>query len=231
MTTKLITLTALAVALSACGSDDLTEGLADAGPIDATPCFTPNTAFFNFAGGDYSAGIDDPAANTSAILSGSQTAAATSLSPTAQADLLSCVRGHLAPFNIDVVDSEPASLPYLEVVVTASRGADLGLANVPVQTQATCSGPRNAVGFVFDGGLNATQLCLLSMFTITTNAGVEIVSDCRDVNYGGLDDCGPRSILDEQVDCGISSPGPCMCGGTTVNPHQKMLEVYGPACQ
>jgi hypothetical protein len=57
--------------------------------------------------------------------------------------------------------------------------------------------------------------------------GLDHAFDCHDW-LSQLSDCGPRSFLDANVNCGDFSARACQCGGTTQNSHQTMMATLCP---
>ncbi len=187
--------------------------------------------FVNFDGGSFIQGpTDSPQKNISRIITGSVDVQQSFLSDNIKTNMMGCMQNLVAPYNIRLVQTDPGDVPHSEIVVTASTAADLDVPNTPVQAPANCQSTEN-VAFVFvNSSLTPGQLCELAMFAITANAQADIVDDCRAVNYGGTEDCGIGEILDEQLACTAGGPDLCRCGGTTVNPHQRMSETYGLGC-
>lgn len=91
-----------------------------------TTCSNRFVLFVNRFGGLYTRGPDDPATNTSALLTdASRTIAAFPYSDTSWQSSVAALRTTLAPFDILVTEQEPETGNYIEIVVTGDTSSDV----------------------------------------------------------------------------------------------------------
>lgn len=203
----------------------------DAGP-DAGPTVCPTadayTFYLNHLGGTYvPGGADDPATNTSEVIAGPATLPAY---PYADwDDVATCIRQALSPFNIQVVETEPSSGAYSEIVFTdQSVLGDGVVAYAPSECSTT---PVPHIGFVFSGEHAADTAfnCLLGPSDIGVMTGLSFTTDdCDFMTFAGGCPTAPQ-WTDAVLPCGDFQPSPCFCGGSTQNSFETMNAAYG-AC-
>lgn len=187
--------------------------------------------YLNRDGGDYEAGnFDDASSNRSVLLD-----APLQLGPFPHDDItwqsvVSCVRTGLAPFPIEIVETDPGLVPHVEIVFTTSYWD--GPAGTTFVIPASCR-PGHELAFVFGDATptdaRACQMALAGYAQMTAN--LSIGDNCLDF----LDlsaDCAPnRSFVDEEVPCvnSLGQPIECRCGGTTQNTFAAMSATF-PGC-
>lgn len=207
--------------------------LADAGPTaDARPCMGVSTVFFNFDGGTYSPGTqNDPITNTTTILNSETVAAPADLTSDAIGDIVACARQLVTPYNIRIVTSDPGTIPHHEIVFTDSLPTDFGFDNTIVSVSPFQCFPFFNVGFVFSSayGEMTRLLCEEGVRYIMVAASIDHLYDCKQISTY-LSGCGDKGIYDEDTPCGEYEERECFCGETTTNPHEAMLDRFGPAC-
>ena len=198
----------------------------------ASPVHAATTIYVNRCIGNcvFTQGIDDSVGNVSSIVDGTST-----LSPFEHGDasfdgVVECLRRVLAPFDLDVVTTDPSPAFHTEIVVAGSpqqAGFPAGVGGV---SPFSCSLIPNAPGFAFANLFeNDPQLiCEVAAAQVASLAGIEPLYDCRDIT-SYLPRCGDKRFLDEATQCGTFSPAACMCGGTTRNSFASMLAAYGGA--
>ncbi len=223
--------------LAAAGcANDLTNELPDAaaGVGDATPCPVGATFFVNPNGGSYEPGPDDPIDNLAMVLPQPATLNPAGLTPTDWQVVMSCVADLFAAFNIAIVDADPLPAPHHEVVVTGDPSTAIGLpGGISGIAPLACAATAETMSFVFttvNGGASTVRAVCDDIATnILRSAGVENVFACESLP-GYETGCGDRTIVDDDLPCGNFMVEDCGCGGTTINPHQKMVDAYGTAC-
>lgn len=208
------------VALAACGGSD---------PPAVDTC-EPTTLYLNRTGGDYDTGpFDDAIANHSVLLDGPMHLPPYSHDDATWASTARCIRDGLAPFEIDVVETDPGAVPHVEIVFTTTYWA--GPAGTTMVVPDSCL--PHQLEFVFGDALatdvRACQMALIGFAEMT--AKLSIGANCNDF----LDlsqDCAPaRQFVDQTVDCAdaLGQPTTCRCGGTQQNTFAVMSAAF-PAC-
>jgi hypothetical protein len=211
-----------------CGDDNSgsTSDAAPGGVADAS-CSPAGIVYLNRAGGDYIAGAqgsDNAFTNTTQVLSESMT-----LPPTARTDwdeVASCIREALSPFNISVVESDPGDVDHAEVVFTTTSFGGGAISVGPLLCPAT----ERPIAFVFDVQASASETCknALSQWA-TAVVSLDHSYACEDY-LTFLPSCGPRTWVDDDIECGEFEARDCVCGGTTQNSYQTLLSAFGPTC-
>ena len=147
----------LALVIVGCGGDNSTPPDApptpDAGPIGART----HTLYLNFEGITLAAGsADDATQNLSSLATGPTTlssylgsAVDRSTQITALVDEISNI---LAPYDVDVVMTRPATGTYIMVVSTDSASTTLACTNCPALAPADCGAIDSPVAFNFGAG-------------------------------------------------------------------------------
>lgn len=202
-------------------------GGSEAAP-DGVSC-EPSTLFLNRAGGNYDTGpFDDAAANLSVLLDGPMALPPYSRDDLAWADTVACIRRGLAPFAVEVVETEPAG-SHVELVFTTTYWA--GSPGMTYVVPDSCI--PHQVGFVFGDALptptRACQMALVGYAQMTAN--LSIGDNCNDFLDLSMDCAPERSFVDDEVACadGFGQPGACRCGGTTQNTFAAMTAAH-PSC-
>lgn len=233
-----------AVLLTACGDDsghamvDAAAGdtkLVDAGP---TTCNGGKTLFLNRAGGTYNSATADDATlnNTKVLMSGSLNVPAFPYGDSSWNAIKSCVTTSLAPFGVVVTDTDPGTAPHHEVVVTTTYAVwPNGFNGVASSSATNCPNngglPMNGVAFVF--AQTTTDMPAYICEAVVSQIAIEIAGldwsfDCHDMLGQYQSQCGPKTFLDKQVQCGDTNMRACQCGGQTQNSFQKMKEALCP---
>ncbi len=188
--------------------------------------------FMNRSGGTYVEGDDNSSTNTSIIPNGSGTIAAWSYGDGAWTQVMACVREMYSRFDIEVTDVDPGSTAHIESVVGGTPG-QVGMPSyvggvAPVS--GDCSVVERAVVFTFAGvyGGDVQAICETVAQESAHALGLDHEYLCEDpMTY--LYGCGAKSFQDIAASCGEDGPRTCMCGGSTQNSVQILLDVLGPA--
>jgi hypothetical protein len=189
-----------------------------------------HVVYLNRGGGTFRLGTDDSQTNVSLVMRDDvEEVAGTALDDAAWQQLVSCVRGNFADFDIQVTDIEPAAdVEHMELVVTDSVSQDItrffGINSITSGT--TCEVNRAGVGFLFaptfegDGVYLCSMAASLvgSMFTLSqTDECGDITSNCAE----------QTTVLDEERGC---ETGLCFCSNApTQNSYQALMELAGPS--
>jgi MYXO-CTERM domain-containing protein len=180
---------------------------------------------------------DDSRTNVSSIVqgSGTRTLQPYSGSPTTWAAIVACVRENYAPFNIQVVTTEPSSSSSYFEAMAAGSPSNVGFSS---QTAGVAS---------FSCGIipNAISFSFLNLNPSDVNDACWTISQESAHNFGlshemlGGDAMTymqnpPRKRFLDQTACigtqGCCAPSQeCQCGATQQNSFQELLSIFGPA--
>jgi hypothetical protein len=212
--------------LAACGGSSSASG--------PNPPSGANVYYLNFEGQSLTAGPDDPALNRSQLLSGSVTLPAY-LAGDAQRgtkiqSLVTEVQSILAPYDIAVVTSRPASGSYDMLVAGGSSqqaGLGAGLAAVAV---IDCAGtlPRH-ISLVFDlsTGHDAARQVVGSLGISHGVSASTSSTDCMCIIDGTCATLATTCTLGG-ANTPVSSIASCETGGaTTMDVRQEFLTEFG----
>jgi hypothetical protein len=144
--------------------------------------------------------------------------------------LVACVRETYAPFDVQIVTTDPGQANHFEVFV-AGRPEDIQFSDaLGVAPFISCNGiPDNVPSFVFADVSNSTdQLCWAVAQESAHVFGLDHVLLAADpMTY--LAPPFRKRFQDEDGNCGeeIARPRECWCGGSTQNSYQFLLENFG----
>jgi hypothetical protein len=146
---------------------------------------------------------------------------------------VTCVKGHFAPFQIDIVDRKPSRGDYITAVV-GGRASMLGLNDRNTNGVGPYSPNRvlrTATVHVFSkvgtGERDVKNLCAVTVHETAHALGLDHTYKCGDIMSYFLDRCGPRKILDVEAPCGEDSPRRCGDGKQTQNSYRKLAQAVG----
>lgn len=207
--------------LAACGG-------ADGGGGDAA-C-RPSVLYLNRTGGLYDHGaVDDAIANRSTIVDAPRTLAAYPHDDIEWGATTQCIRDALLPFPIQIVESDPAPAPHVELVFTTSYWDGAAVTHViPDGCRA-----GHQLGFVFGSAIatdaRACQVAMIAFAQMT--ALLSYGENCRDFVDRSMDCVPDRTFTDETVACVDANAQPiaCRCGGTTQNTYRALAAAH-PRC-
>jgi len=210
------------VGLVACGG----EGGA---PADAT-C-RPAVLYLNRTGGAFDRGpVDNASLNQSVLLDGPMVLAPWPHDELDWQSTSRCIRDALAPFPIQITETDPGAVAHVEIVFTTEYWA--GPAGTTMIVPDSCR-PGHQVEFVFGNALatdvRACQMAMIGFAQMT--ALLSVGDNCRDLLDLSMDCVASRSFVDETVSCvdAADQPVACRCGGTTQNTFRELSATF-PGC-
>lgn len=184
-------------------------------------------------GGTYShAAVDDATQNLSIAVDGTRTLAAFSGDDVAWSDLTACIRDALAPFDTVVTETDPGTMPHLELVFTDAYWADPAVTHV---FPARCE-QGHQIELIFGDALaTPTRGCEVAMAGLAEMIGqLGPSQNCLDFT-SPANDCGVRSFLATEVACvdpATNLPAPCRCDPSeTTQNSAATLSTLLRACQ
>jgi hypothetical protein len=196
--------------------------------------------YLNKGGGTYSQGnTDNSSTGESRIPNKTGTLAAFAYGDEAWQQVRTCVDEVFAPFAVTITETRPpAEVAYMEAVVAGSP-LDIGLADdvggiAPIPSDRCNAVAERGISFTFSeiwtlGGVPMIEDICSTIAQETAHLfGLDHEFHCPDVmTY--LYDCGRKTFVDIDAQCGEDEPRSCKCGTTRQNSYQLMLEALGPA--
>ena len=206
-------------------------GHSDTHFVDAVVC-EPTIVYLNRDGGDYAHGAaDDAASNLSVIVDVPRTLAPFPGDAVTWTSLADCIRTALAPFNVDVTETDPGAVAHYELVFTDTYWGGAGVTHVFPSSCRT----GHQIEFVFGTALSTpTRGCYLAMAGLAEMAALlGPGANCLDFTSPGAD-CDVRYFVDEEMSCvdaATDLPAPCRCdaSATTQNPFAALNALFSCA--
>lgn len=191
--------------------------------FDGVDARAPLAVFLNRSGGTFQSGGNDSSTNASFIVQGgARTVPAYSGSSAQWTQIVDCVRGRFAGFNVAVTTTEPAEGAYVEVVVggePSDIGYDENASGVAPVDSETCVVLRSSVAFVFAdkiGSHRTERICESIAHEVGHTASLDHAFLCEDpMSY--LFGCGAKTFQDTDAACGESEERACSCGRASQN--------------
>lgn len=157
--------------------------------------------------------------------------------------VVQCIKEIYSPFNIQVVETPPATGNYTEAII-AGDSPDVGLSRqilgvAPAHT--SCSPNDNAMSYTFANNPYFFGDQLRRIWELCATAGQESAhhfgldhayefydktSACNDPMTYRTDCGGQKFFRNKAAECGEDMVRPCFCGGLQ-NSHAKILGVFG----
>jgi hypothetical protein len=227
-----------AFGLGACGDDgggdsaDAAGGGIDSAPaIDAAPqCPVTTVLYLNGDGGTFAPGLNDSVAGTAQYFNAETTLDPFPLDADAFDFVVDCMVDALAPFNVELVTSDPGDVDHQELVYTGSSPESLGFqAGIGSLASGNCTVNPRDVALVFRAGMLVTD-CRSALWTFGVHMGLSPTTECSDAMtwVAACDNLMP-TYVDEEFDCGTDMPQMCNCSGEdTQNSHQHLISTVGP---
>jgi len=185
--------------------------------------------YLNKNGVTLSPGNNDSRTNRSTIVNGQVSIPAWNTSATTWAATVSCVRELFAPFDVQVVDTDPGNVPHIEAVFGGSPG-QVGLpSNVGGVSPFTtdCSIIENSIVFTFTNAIpniDARTACEIQAQEIAHSFGLDhelLASDPMTyLNYNGN-----RSFKNQAASCGEDTQRPCGINGSVCRNNQNSVQL------
>jgi hypothetical protein len=185
----------------------------------------------NGGGGRTTAGLDDSATDTSAVLAshgiGSLEVPPYRGNEAAWAKMVSCVRTGFAPFSVAIVTERPTHGPYIMAMI-GGRPEMLGYGrDVSGISPFTGKVIEGAIVYIFERAMRgqAQSVCDSVLHEVGHALGLEHAYLCEDpMSY--LSGCGPKRFQDARAWCGEFEPRACGGGGKQ-NSFQQLAANIG----
>jgi len=228
----------LILVLLATGCSSPAESPPDGAPPepDASSC-TPSDhiLFLNANGGTYSPGeSSDSSLNITGLVARTVTLRPYPYSQSSWNELVECVRGKFAEFDIEVTDVDPGDVDHMEVAFVDNIGTDLGAYDGwPGVAPVRCFPGWREIAFWFtpSTGDDTAQNCWHAGQLAGFMLGLDLDLYCEDFMSGRSDcDLGNKAFQDYYAQCGSPDPRSCHCGGQLQNSYKWVLSAVGEAC-
>lgn len=173
----------------------------------------------------YQAGPDNSCTNRSSILSGLRTISPFDHGDEAWQQLVACVQGSLAPFDITVTDVDPGCPgPFWEMVVAGSPEEIGQPSNVAGVAPFTCGVIPNAPGFAFAN----THIDMLALCWTVTHEFAHLLGADHQLRASDpmtyLTGCLPKRFAAAAAECGDGVPRLC-CGGPATQVSSEIVRA------
>ena len=175
-----------------------------------------------------SPGVDDSRADTSSIISNTIFVSPFDKGDDAWSDVVNCVRRIYAPFNVDVTDVDPGTIPHHEAIVAGTPTESGFPENYGGVAPYACGQIPNSVTYSFANvWWSANEICETVAQETAHAFGLDHAVLCNDpMTY--LAPCGPKSFQNFDAPCGEKEERECFCGGTTQNSFRMIETMFGP---
>lgn len=186
--------------------------------------------FMNRDGGHYTGSWwDDATSNESSILQFGVDMPSYPYGDRSWNEVMACMRGLYADFDVEVTDVDPGNTPHVEVIVSGSPediGQSQGVAGI---APMACEPIDNAIVYAFAEahGDDPQSICETAGQESAHSFGLDHEMLCEDIQTY-LWGCGRKTFVDQDAPCGEYQERGCACGGDTQNSHQYLMEVLGP---
>jgi hypothetical protein len=209
--------------LPAC-DQPIVDGIGDGGPKSAIAM--SRIVYLNKNGVTLSPGNNDARTNRSTIVNATTAIPAWNVSAANWTATVTCMRELFAPFDVQIVETDPGNVPHMEAVFGGSPtqvGMPNNVAGVSPFT-LDCSVIENSVVFTFTGAFTFTprEACEIMAQEVAHSYGLDhelLASD--PMTY--LQYTGNRSFKDQLVDCGESTVRNCGINGSTCRNKQNSV--------
>lgn len=195
-----------------------------AGAAQAAPGRGPQavTVFLDRDGEQRPAQDGDPAVTIPAFGGGDRTWHA----------VVDCVRAHYAPFQVDIVDTQPTHGTYITAVV-GGLASQLGLDDQTTNGVGPYDGKviPDAVVHVFSrvgtGERDVENVCAVTAHEVGHALGLDHEYYCGDIMSYFLDQCGARKFVDADAACGEAAARACGNGERGQNSYRQLAQNVG----
>jgi hypothetical protein len=192
--------------------------------LDETP---GATVFLNRHGGTYRPGFDNATNNTSSLVPGIRALPPFAGDDDDWATIVNHVRARFAPFDIAVVDVEPAPpARYIEAVV-GGFGSSLGFSSLGV-APVYCSPAPTSIVFIFSAAMpgDNARIAAVIEHEVGHAFGLDHEVLCKSP-MGYLEGCGDKVFQNRTAACGEFAERPCICGAQTQNAFEILVDAFG----
>lgn len=201
------------------------------GPALAGPPHAGTIIYFNRCDGGctfQSGTTNNSITDVSTILSGTATFTGFSHGDQAWAEVVQCVQEKFAPFDVVVTDIDPGPALHSEVVVAGSPEEGGFPSGTAVAAPFSCSFIEGSPSFAFANLFGSTEpICEAAAASAAYMFGLDSHYYCEDL-MSYLSGCGPKSFVDQPMQCGEFEPRTCQCGEKTQNSFAMLLAAFGP---
>ncbi|HTJ42071.1 MAG TPA: Ig-like domain-containing protein [Kofleriaceae bacterium] len=179
-------------------------------------------------------GSNDSRTNHSSIANHTTTLPAFPYNDATWNAIVDCVKQTYAPYNIQIVTTEPSSsTSYFEEIVagTCTQVDTTCEAGVVGVAPFNCGVINNAITYAFAGDSyyksdTVNRLC----WTIAQESAHAFGLDHEYLNTDPmtyLSGAEPKRFQNKNAQCGTNSPASCLCGGTTQNSVAMLTSILG----
>jgi hypothetical protein len=176
-------------------------------------------------------GFDDSRSDHSSIPQQQSHIAGWSWGPDLWNQFVQCVKDTYAPFDLQIVTTDPGTAPHFELMV-GGNSTDIGIQGAGgVAPFIPCDGQLqdNVISFVFSAETNNLYfLCGAAAQETSHVFGLDHELNALDpMTY--LDLGSHKVFQNALADCGEYQPRDCRCGGSQQNSVQYLNDTFGPA--
>lgn len=139
-------------------------------------------------------------------------------------DVVACVRAHLQPLGVSVVENDPGAVGHLEVLV-GGNGDEIGGMGGGLASRADgCTTPKRPLNWVWPSRTQL-ELCHAVMWGIGRTFGARPVLEPSD--FMSIELVEKTGFADGERTCGYAGqPQPCVCGeGDERTTHDNLAQV------
>ena len=140
--------------------------------------------------------------------------------------ITACVKDQFRDFNVELVESRPASGSYITAMIGGRPGM-LGFgSSVGGIAPYTAGVIDRATVFVFERGIHSERaICETTAHEIGHAAGLDHSRLCSDtMSYGH---CGAKRFRDQEARCGEFGDRSCGSGSARQNSHERLASLVG----
>jgi uncharacterized protein (TIGR03382 family) len=199
----------------------------------AGPGEPPLPIFLNRFGGDYSPGPDNSRNNTSIVPDGPSHINPYPYGDASWQQMVECLTTMFAPYNVVMVEDEPAAGEYVEAVIGGSPedvGLPDGVGGVAPIDSFQCNIIPRAIVYAFAAvyGNNPQAICETAAQEIAHAFSLDHEFHCPDpMTY--LGGCGDKTFRDVDAQCGEFQPRQCNCNRPSQNSVATLIDKLGAA--
>ena len=153
-------------------------------------------------------------------------------------NIVSCVKGHYAKYNVRIVEAEPASGDYVEAIV-GGDGTEIGFGPDQLFGIASadnfCNVTERGIAFSFSETHRQVprhdeELCATIAHEVGHLLALEHEQLPTDLlSYVLINDSGSKAFIDQASGCGTSpqDPSGCTCGSGSTNSASRLQQFLG----